>query len=94
MLNALNKGHSEIIDLLLADPNINVGGTNIAPYFDRAIICFPFSSTLKNRNNLLDVYGRFYNLKLKLLSKFSVVEGLSDADMSTSGVYRVIIKKT
>ncbi len=49
------------------------------------------SITIKNRNNLLNVYGRFYNLKLKLFSKFSTLVQNLDKDVGFKGSFSMKI---
>ncbi|WP_353270384.1 AsmA-like C-terminal domain-containing protein [Wolbachia endosymbiont (group A) of Myopa testacea] len=53
------------------------------------------SITIKNRNNLLNVYGTFYNLKLGLLSEFStLVKSYNlDKNIGLKGSFSVKINK-
>ncbi len=53
------------------------------------------SITIKNRNNLLNVYGTFYDLKLGLLSKFStLVKSYNlDKNIGFKGSFSVKINK-
>ncbi|MGL9757927.1 MAG: YhdP family protein [Wolbachia sp.] len=93
---AINKNTEDefLIDKIYLGKEENFNVLDIRVYTeDEKEVLDDLSITIKNRNNLLNVYGKFYKLKLKLFTKFFTLVQNLDKDIGLKGNFSIKINE-